>query len=365
MAQMIPALQKFYNALKHLSQFSTECNFFDNVGNIDVFLSEYRSTTFALQTSLGGAENPIYTKNLGEYILRDEEIAKWINTQRVNVIHKHPFKLKKILRIMIYNSVDAVIFKQYEQTIECDEPICNYLDEIRNTFKTIQVPEVNFSAQYLYVEKDDTKEKNIFDFIENGVVIMWQFLHAMKKDLNDDSKISNDLMQKIDALIQEMPQRWILDALDYCYNKSTDSFERGEILMPLMPEIRYSIEMFKDFVKRFTTLVLDFYEAFIYVHSYCYIKQNHHLLSTFFVEYGDGTYRVFSFSASLRTTMYRYINRVSKMISDNNIINVYLVTEMVKYQGLDIKHLPEFLQLNYEERMRYRAATYLSFYKVI
>ncbi len=47
---MVPALQKFYNALKNLAQFSTESSFFDNVGSIDVFLSEYRSTTLVLQT---------------------------------------------------------------------------------------------------------------------------------------------------------------------------------------------------------------------------------------------------------------------------------------------------------------------------
>ena len=118
MNQMIPALQKFYNALKHLYQFSKESSFFDNVGSIDVFLSEYRSTTLVLQASIGGPDNPIYKKNLDNILLKDKDVIKWLNDNRVIVIHNHPFKLKKIFRVTIYDSANAVIFKQYEQDIE-------------------------------------------------------------------------------------------------------------------------------------------------------------------------------------------------------------------------------------------------------
>ena len=361
---MIPALQKFYNALKFLAQFSTESSFFDNVGSIDVFLSEYRSTTLVLQTSIGGPDNPIYKKNLENILLKDKEVSKWLNDNRVIVIHKHPFKLKKILRIMVYDSTNAVVFKQYEQNIEFDEPIGNYLEEIRNTFKVIKVPDVYFSSQYLYVDEEDSKERSIFDFIENGVVSMWQFLHAMKKDLNDESKTSNNLMREIDVMIQHIPHRWMLDALDYCYYRSTDTFERGGSFTLSMPDIHIPVDSFMKQVKQFTPTDMDFYEAFIYLHSFIYVKQNRHLLSTFFLEYEDNTYQMITFSASLRTTMYRYINRVSKMVSENDIANVYLVTETVGYQGVDIKHLSDFLRLNYEERKPYRTVTYLTFYKV-
>lgn len=364
MNQMIPALQKFYNALKHLNQFSTESSFFDNVGSIDVFLSEYRSTTLVLQTSIGGPDNPIYKKNLDNILLKDKEVIKWLNDNRVIAIHNHPFKLKKIFRVTIYDSANSVIFKQYEQNIEFDEPIGNYLEELRNTFNEIKVPDVYFSAQYLYVDEEDSKERSVFDFIENGVVIMWQFLHAMKKDLNDESKTSNNLMREIDVMIQHIPHRWMLDALDYCYYRSTGTFERGESFTLSIPDVHIPVDFFMKEVKQLSPTDMDFYEAFIYLHSFIYIKQNHHLLSTFFLEYEDNTYQMITFSASLRTTMYRYINRVSKMVFDNDIANVYLVTEMIGYQGVDIRHLTDFLQLNYEERKPYRTVTYLTFYKV-
>ena len=73
-----------------------------------------------LQESLGGNTDPIYQKNLQEFILKDEKVSKWLNDQRVTVIHKHPFKLKKILRIVIYVSNGAAEFKRYEQTRDDD-----------------------------------------------------------------------------------------------------------------------------------------------------------------------------------------------------------------------------------------------------
>lgn len=130
------------------------------------FLSESRSTTLVLQTSIGGPDNPIYKKNPDNILLKDKEVIKWLNDNWVIVIHNHPFKLKKIFRVTIYDSANSDIFKQYEQNIEFDEPIGNYLEEIRNTFNEIKVSDVYFSAQYLYVDEEDSKERSVFDFIE-------------------------------------------------------------------------------------------------------------------------------------------------------------------------------------------------------
>lgn len=364
MSVLFPALQKFFNALKQLKQFSTENSFFDNIGCIDTFLSEYRSSTLALQVSLGDSKNPVYLKNLDAFILKDERIAKWMNDNRVTVIHKHPFSLKKVLRVVIYDSGNAVVFKKYEQTVGNEKPIGDYLEDIRNTFLSITTPEIYFSAQYLFIDEEDADEINIFDIIEKGVVAMWQFLHAMKSDLNDDSDVANKLMQEIDAMAQSIPQRWVTDVIDYCYYRSDDSFERGESFNLMMPDIRIPVGLFVQMVKRFSNTVKTFYEAFIYFHIYAYIEQKHHILNTFFIEYEDGTYQTIGFLTTIRTTMYRYINRVANLIQSNNIVNIYLVTETVGYGGFNLKLMPVFMQLNYKEKIRYRTKTFLSFYKV-
>lgn len=94
------------------------------------------------------------------------------------------------------------------------------------------------------------------------------------------------------------------------------------------------------------------------------MTQNHEIMNTFFVEYADGTYQTIPFLASIRTTMYRFINRITRQISDNDITNVYLVTEMVGYESVDKMDIGKLFQLNYHERERFRTKTFLAFFMV-
>lgn len=360
----MPSLQKFYNALKHLEQFSVESSFFDNIGCIDVFLSEFRSTTLVLQESLGGSQDPIYLKNLNEYLLKDEKIAKWLNNQRVTVIHKHPFSLKKILRIVIYDTGRAIEFKRYEQTLEDDKPIENYEQVIRETFLSLSIPEICFSAQYVYVDENDASEVSIFDLIEPGITAMWRFLHAMKEDLADDNKADSELLVVIDELVMRNVQRWLIDGIDYSYYRSTDSFERGSLISMKLPDVHSSVERFMELPKSSKAPIKDFFDAFIWMHSMFYFLQKGNLLTTFFVEYEDKTYRTLSFAATLRTTFYRFINRVASIVSNDKIVSVLFVTEMVSYPSLQDKRMANFYQMNYREKESLRQNTLLSFYKI-
>ena len=361
---LLPALQKFYNALKHLEQFSLESSFFDNIGALDVFLSEFRSVTLVLQKSLGGNQHPVYQKNLSKHLLKDERVAEWLNEQRTNVVHKHPFNLKKIVRVVIYAWGGALEFKRFEQTLEEEKPIGDYLQMIRNTFLSIAAPEINFSAQFLFVDEEDAKEINIFDLIEPGVTSMWMFLHAMKTDLLENDEIVNQLMKEIDTIYLKKPQHWMSDALDYSYYRYTDSFERGESMAMLIPDVRMPVDLFIEKTKSFKAPVHSFFDAFIWTHSWIYIQQNHEIMNTFFVEYADGTYQTIPFLASLRTTMYRFINRIARQISDNDITNVYLVTEMVGYESDVLSDINKLFQLNYHERERFRTKDFLAFFMV-
>ena len=160
-----------------------------------------------------------------------------------------------------------------------------------------------------------------------------------------------------------MSKRWIIDALDYCYYQSNDTFERGSSLTMALPEIRMPKELFVLQVKNLTSTIDNFYDAFIYFHTYAYIEQQHHILSTFYIEFNDETFQVIAFSASIRTTMYRYVNRVANLVEEGNVANVYLVAETVGY-GVDLMNNPGFLRLNYEEKKAFRNKTFLTFYKV-
>lgn len=75
---LLPFLQKVYSALRHLNNFSVSNDFNDNISDLDGFFTEYRSSTFALQKSLGGNSNPVYQKNLKDYLLKDESVSGWM-----------------------------------------------------------------------------------------------------------------------------------------------------------------------------------------------------------------------------------------------------------------------------------------------
>jgi hypothetical protein len=186
----------------------------------------------------------------------------------------------------------------------------------------------------------------------------------MKTDMSESDGVVNQLMLAIDDIVMKSPQRWMIDALDYCYYRSSDSFERGESMTMMLPAVRVPVAFFLSYAKSFKAPISDFYDAFIWVHSWIYIQQRKNLMSTFFIEYEDGTYHTIPFVSTLRTTMYRYINRVAKLVSENSISNVYLVAEMVGYIPLNSDDLNRFLQLNYKEREKYRTKTILTFYRI-
>ena len=271
MSLLLPALQKFYNALRNINQFSSDNSFYDNIGCIDNFLSEYRSVTLALQTSLGGNNNPLYLKNLNEILLKDENVSKWLNAQRVEVVHKHPFKLKKILRLVIYDAADSAVLRKYEQTTEHEEPIGDYFEDIRKTFSSIRVADIYFSAQYLFANADDEKEVNIFNFIDKGILAMWHFLHAMKVDINDDNDETKMLMEKIDSIVSKLPHKRMLDELDYCYYKSSDCFERAEGYTLILPENRFPVDFLMNQVKQMSLPTNDFLTLSVLTFPRCLI----------------------------------------------------------------------------------------------
>ena len=365
MTKLYPALQKFYTALKSIQRFSKESNFIDNIGCIDVFLSEYRSITLVLQTTLGSANDSVYLNNRDSLLLKDKDVAKWFNDGRVQVVHQHPFKLKKILRVIIYDYGRAVEYKRIEQTIEDGVSISTYLDEIKKEILSIGEREVNFSIEYFFVDKSDNSETNLFHFIEKGISNMWTFLKAMKRDLVANGDITDKLMMEIEEILVSLPPRWMIDSIDYTFFLSSNDFKRGELVTMLLPDIRMPMNAFYQFVNQFAQ-AKDYFEAFILMHTLIYLKQNRNILTTFFIEYDDETYQTIAFASTIRTTMYRYVNRVAEIVTNNKIKNVYLATEMIHYDVGDYNDLLELSKLSYIERINKskRNVTLLSFYKI-
>lgn len=359
---LIPFLQKVYSALKHLDNFSVSNDFYDNISDFDGFFSEYRSSTLVLQTSLGGNNNPTYQKNLKEFLLKDEQLSKWMNDKRVGSVHKQPFNLHKHLQVVVYSTISSEIILEKEYTIEYDESFEKLQKELISEFEKQNPVEVNFSLVYFFTEED--KKVDAFNLSMKAIKAMMAFMVAMYKDLNIQDSTCATLLEKNIELAHSIDGKTFTFIRDYCYSVQNQQFIGGEILESNIPYYKMPVgRIYENFgVKR---QLYDDFAFFVSMHSQIYLKQHQHIMPTFFVKYADDTIAIVSFDATLRTTFYRKINEIALKVKNEEIEAVYYVTEFVTYGSISNKEEFETLiRLPYIERRMKSQSSILTFYQV-
>lgn len=359
---LIPFLQKVYSALKHLDNFSVSNDFYDNISDFDGFFSEYRSSTLVLQTSLGGKNNPIYQKNLKEFLLKDEQLSKWMNDKRVGSVHKQPFNLHKHLQVVVYSTISSEIILEKEYTIEYDESFEKLQKELISEFEKQNPVEVNFSLVYFFTEED--KKVDAFNLSMKAIKAMMAFMVAMYKDLNIQDSTCATLLEKNIELAHSIDGKTFTFIRDYYYLVQKQQFIGGEILESNIPYYKMPVgRIYENFgVKR---QLYDDFAFFVSMHSQIYLKQHQHIMPTFFVKYADDTIAIVSFDATLRTTFYRKINEIALKVKNEEIEAVYYVTEFVTYGSISNKEEFETLiRLPYIERRMKSQSSILTFYQV-
>lgn len=359
---LIPFLQKVYSALKHLDNFSVSNDFYDNISDFDGFFSEYRSSTLVLQKSLGGNNNPIYQKNLKEFLLKDEQLSKWMNDKRVDSVHKQPFNLHKHLLVVAYSTNSSEIILEKEYTIEYDESFEKLQKELISEFEKQNPVEVNFSLVYFFTEED--KKVDAFNLSMKAIKAMMAFMVAMYKDLNIQDSTCATLLEKNIELAHSIDGKTFTFIRDYYYLVQKQQFIGGEILESNIPYNKMPVgRIYENFgVKR---QLYDDFAFFVSMHSQIYLKQHQHIMPTFFVKYADDTIAIVSFDATLRTTFYRKINEIALKVKNEEIEAVYYVTEFVTYGSISNKEEFEALiRLPYIERRMKSKSSILTFYQV-
>lgn len=359
---IIPFLQKVYSAFKHLDDFSVSNDFYDNISDFDGFFSEYRSSTFVLQKSLGGNSNSIYQKNLKEFLLKDEQLSKWMNDKRVDSVHKQPFNLHKHLQVFAYSAISSEIILEKEYTIEYDESFEKLQKELISEFEKQNPIEVNFSLVYFFTEEN--KKIDAFGLSMKAIKAMMAFMVAMYKDLNIQDSTCATLLEKNIELAHSIDGKTFTFIRDYCYLTKMHRFIGGEILESNIPYNKMPVEkIYENFgVKR---QLYDDFAFFVSMHSQIYLKQHQHIMPTFFVKYADDTIAIVSFDATLRTTFYRKINEIALKVKNEEVEAVYYVTEFVTYGSISNKEEFEVLiRLPYIERRKKSQNSILAFYQI-
>lgn len=348
---LYPALHKFYSALNSLGKFEKGKNFFDNISYLDNFLSEYRNVTFVLQKSLSNTEHlPAYIELRDRYLAN--EVSRWFIEKRNEVIHKQPFCLEKKISITIYTGQKAILIQEKVFTIENDVNISTIIDPLRKEFLNSGKSEIMFSVEFSFFEEGSNSD--LFDNLISGINQMKLLLTEMKIKVNQECKLSDELLEKIDKIIFYRVPKDMLFIDDYIFYCKKEYFEKASRIAMYPGELgtRSPIENLTSIYK-----CNNVFESFELMHLNLF-KMQKTLLPTILILYSDNTFKINSFGYSIRTTLYRKFVEIAKRIEVERIVDIIFVTEMLQYNLSEVKNLSS------RERVKYAKNELLAFFMV-
>lgn len=347
---LYPALHKFYSALNSLEKFEKGMNFFDNISYLDNFFSEYRNVTFVLQKSLASTSfMPTYEKLRDQYLVN--EVGKWFIDKRNEVLKQQPFNLEKRIIISLYSgqtlSLPELVF-----TIDNDVEISTIVESLRTTFLSLGQLEVMFSAEFIFYEYGHNED--LYDNLILGISQMKLFLADMKKAINEESRLSDELEEKIDKMnFYKVPKDMLFidDYVFYCKKQYFEKSARIALLSGQQP-IRVPIESLNKIYQGD-----DLFTKFELMHLVIFQMQKT-LLPTCLILYNDDTFELITFGSSIKTTVYRKFNEIAKRIETDKIVNIIFVTEMYVYNFDEVNNLDS------RERLKHVKSEILAFYMI-
>jgi hypothetical protein len=348
---LYPALHKFYSALSSLEKFEKGKNFFDNIGYLDNFFSEYRHITFVLQKSLANTcFMSTYERLRDQYLVND--IGRWFVEKRNEVLKQQPFDLEKRIVISIYSGQDTILLPQITFTIDNDVEISTIVESLRTTFATSGQLEVMFSAEFTFYEHGRTED--LYDNLITGIQQMKLYLGEMKRSINEDCRLSDELERRIEAMNFYRVPKEFLFIDDYVFYCKKEYFEKSSrVVMYTGSEHKRS--PVENLNKMYPNG--DIFNKFEMMHLVIFQMQKS-LLPTCMILYSDDTFELLTFGFSIKTTLFRKFAEITKRIEADEIVGVICVTEMYTYDSRDI------INLDSSERVTHAKSEVLAFHMI-
>lgn len=322
---LYPAYQKMYSAFSSLDRFNKEANFFDNISCLDIFFSEYRNITFAVQSQLANTTFfSIYEKNRDKYLT-----DHWFVKKRNETIHGQPFQLTKKITVDVFLPSTGFSFFEKEFSVENDTPLDSLIDEFRGFFSSINPFEVFFSVSFCFFEKGNNED--ILAKLFSGIASMTQFMNAMDSELNENCPLCNQLKQKIEKIhFIHLPREFLLKN-DYVYYPDQERFDRGSNIAMVLAVDGNDIFKRQPITQITQRKHLNYdgtvFGNFTLQHALLRVgKPDFDIMPTFLIAYDDGTYDLDVFQSDIKTTMYRKINEIARRVMAENISQVCFVS---------------------------------------
>jgi hypothetical protein len=283
---------------------------------------------------------------------------RWFIDQRNNVTKQKPFKLEKGIIVNVYLPDKITTIVDDRLTIENDisfESICIVLKEILLRYKKHY--DVYFSVALSF--RENGNEIDIYNKIKEGILVMNKFILSIIADYPCSCERCKQIKDKINKCLSEVTGKEISFVWD-C------SLENGEIVfgstsIMLMGKSNFDVlpvDEIKTLLKGSPFEAEDgqistIFHKFMLMHLFCYKEQNLELMPTFMLIFEDGTFPLIPFLGTVKTTFYRMISKITKIVREKNVVAVFYTGEYYCYSIDDFKKF----QCNYNERIKHAEKT--------
>lgn len=358
------ALQKFYSALKNLSNFSINNNIIDNISSLDCFFSEFRNITFVLQKDF--SENCMrseYESKCSRYLKNDE--MHWFVSKRNNITKQSPIKLEKNIIFEIYMPDDRIIIESEKLKVDFDEAFNiteSFIKEI--LIDNFGMVDVFYSTRIIF--KENNENIDLFPKIILGIETMLKFIKDIIHLDEDNLHIYDNFIRKIEKLYESIvltEETFIHDY--YTENniiKSVDNniqwYLKNDMSLKKINQYRTPINN-EWLGKEYDTNVI--FEKFELMHILIFNQQNNEIVPVFMILYKDFSMQMIPIHGSFKTTIYRTIYEIVDNIDFKEVLSIFYCGEMYVY---NYEEISDIINLEYSRRVNKANCTVLSFFHI-
>ena len=354
---MYPAIQKFYSSLNIINQVDSEKYIFETIPQIDSFFSEMRNITFVMQKSFDAPELKIVYEQERDKFLKNE-VMKWFKNTRNETTKEHPFKLEKALDIEFYLPNFSTKTTHCRLTIDNDFNFDDLYKKLKLFLDTHYANSVELYLSVTTTFLENGKEVDIYSIIQKGIEIMYAFLVEMMTLYPCNCLKCTKLKEEIKSLINKVNAKRLTFSSDLYYADKKLSIG-GSIYTPLSPDcsllsppvpIKNSIFDIKGLPACDISYLKIFTANHIAIARMQRTKSKEsELMPVFLIVYEDDTFSFYGpITGTNKSTFYRGVNDVAKIIERNKIKLVLILTEAYRYNT----NTEQLRSMKYEDRIR-------------
>ena len=345
--------QKFYSAVKALSNISLNSNFCDNISYIDNFLNEFRNITFMIQKNFNSdKEKKTYEELRNKYFL-DDEVLKTLKILRNEIEKENPFDLVVNIECTAYLGLIPIPSKLLSFKYDKDILNMNQINTVVYEYiKSLNLQDETFFKVNIFFTSD-SKEINIIDYAKHGIDVMQDFLFEFEENIFGNTNEFCDIKEKINKALLNVTTNNLKFEEYGSYIQSLDKFnisDKSRIVFSsgrgIVKDSGLKLPLKEDDILLEGKSIEDKFRSFVIMHLALYSIQKD-LMPVFIIGY-DEFYEIESFPVHSKAEIYNIINKINSKIVSKKVKFVFICFVMIT----SLKNKKEFIEMNHDEKMK-------------